>query len=148
MIIFENEKVQVLYDEVVPCIIWKPIDFMKEDEWRTPFVKGVDFLEKKIKESPTLTWLNDSRKLKTVPMDDLKWLNENVNNRCFKYGLKKVAFVLPENIFGRMAVKFYVDFTNKRTDNQFQIRAFKEYTEAVNWLKTSVEKGEKEVSLA
>ena len=108
---------------------------MKGNEWRDPFNAGVNFLQEKIKTVPNITWLNDTRKLKTVSLEDLKWLNSNVNDRCYQYGLKKVVFVLPDNIFGRMAVKFYVEFTNRRTDNQFQIKAFRSYSDAENWLK-------------
>lgn len=147
MMIFENKSVTVKYDESVPCVIWTPLLFMKGDEWRNPFNKGVDFLQEKIKALPNLTWLNDARKLKTVPMEDLKWLNLNVNDRCFQYGLEKVAFVLPENIFGRMAVKFYVEYTNKRTDNKFQIRAFRKYEDAENWLRTKIEIGVEEITI-
>jgi hypothetical protein len=142
MIIYEDGNVKLEYDSAVPCIIWAPLKFMKGDDWRFPFTKGVDFLREKIKSVPNITWLNDSTKLKTVAMDDLKWLNSNVNDVGFKLGIKKIAFVLPENIFGRMAVKFYVDYTNKRTDNQFEIKAFRKYIDAENWLKTAIVKNE------
>jgi len=135
MTIFENSKVSVKFDSTVPCIVWTPIEYMAGEEWRTPFVKGVDFLAEKIKTTPNLTWLNDTRKLTSVGLEDLNWLNKNVNDRCLQYGLKKVVFVLPENIFGKMAVKFYAKFTNSRTDNKFQIKAFRSYDDAVNWLK-------------
>jgi hypothetical protein len=147
MIIYENESVVVKFDSSVPCVIWTPLEFMKGDDWRIPFTKGVDFLQQKIKTCPEITWLNDTRKLKTVSIEDLKWLNPNVNDRCFQYGLHKVAFVLPENIFGKMAVKFYVEFTNMRSDNKFQIKAFGKYEDAEKWLKSNVDAEVKEVSL-
>jgi|GEM_PF-1649902 len=142
MTIYEDENVRIEYNSAVPCIIWTPLNFMKGEAWRNPFIKAMDFLSKKIKTVPNITWLNNSVKLKTVAMDDLKWLNKNVTEVCYKLGLKKVAFVLPDNIFGRMAVKFYVDFTNKRTDNQFEIKAFRKYDDAENWLKTTIAVGE------
>lgn len=138
MIIYENQKVVVKFDPTVPCVIWTPLQFMNGEEWSTPFVKGMDFITEKIKTQPNISWLNDARKLKTVGIDDLKWLNKNVNDRGLKMGVRKVGFVLPENIFGKMAVKFYVEFTNKRTDNQFHIKAFTSYQEAVNWLSGKV----------
>jgi hypothetical protein len=134
MIIFESPKVTVKYDNSIPSVIWTPILFMSGDEWRIPFTTGMDFLEKEIKSTPNICWLNDTRKLKTVGIDDLNWLNKNVNNRAFKLGVKKVGFVLPENVFGKMAVKFYVEYTNKRSDNTFQIKAFVSYKDATEWL--------------
>ncbi len=134
MVMLETSLVKLDYDESINAVVWEPRAFMKADEWRTPFIKGVEFMKEKIGDEPDMTWLNDTRKLKTVSLEDLNWLNANVNEPLYKAGLKKVAFVLPTNVFGRMAVKFYVDFTNKRTDNQFQIKAFKEYDDAVTWL--------------
>lgn len=147
MLIYGNSSVTVTYDESVPCVVWTPLQFMKGEEWRTPFIKGLEFLSHKIKTTPNVTWLNDTRKLKMVSIEDLNWLNKNVNDPCFKMGLKKVAFVLPENVFGKMAVKFYVEFTNKRTDNQFQIKAFQEYSDAVTWLSASTNVNVQEVKL-
>lgn len=147
MMIYENKSVTVKYEESVPCVIWTPLNFMKGDDWRTPFVKGIDFFIEKIKSQPELTWLNDARKLKTVPSDDLKWLHPNVNERIIELGLVKLAFVLPENIFGRMAVKYYVDQTNKKTDSNFEIKAFRKYEDAENWLRTKSEVGVEEIKI-
>jgi hypothetical protein len=147
MTIYEDANVTVKYDSSVPCIVWTPLQFMKDDAWRIPFMKGVDFLAEQIKTTPDITWLNDTRKLKSVQVEDLKWLNKNVNDRCFSYGLKKVVFVLPDNIFGKMAVKFYVEFTNARVDNKFKIKAFNSYTDAVSWLRAKSDVGAREVSL-
>jgi len=147
MTIFESPKVSVKFDSTVPCIVWTPVEYIAGDEWRIPFNKGVDFLAQQIKRSPNMAWLNDTRKLKSVALDDLNWLNKNVNDRCFQYGLKKVAFVLPENVFGKMAVKFYVQFTNARSDNQFQIKAFRSYDDAVSWIKEKTTGKIEEVTL-
>lgn len=147
MLIYGNSSVTVTYDDSVPCIVWTPLQFMKNEDWRTPFVKGLEFLAGKIKTTPNITWLNDTRKLKMVTIEDLNWLNKNVNDPCFKLGLRKVAFVLPENVFGKMAVKFYVEYTNKRSDNLFQIKAFQEYTDAEAWLSAKVNAPAREVRL-
>lgn len=147
MTIFESPKVSVKFDSTVPCIVWTPVEYIAGDEWRIPFNKGVDFLSQQIKRTPNIAWLNDTRKLKSVALDDLNWLNKNVNDRCFQYGLKKVAFVLPENVFGKMAVKFYAQFTNARSDNQFQIKAFRSYDDAVNWIKERATGKVEEVAL-
>ena len=134
MVLLENKLVRLEYDDSNKVIIWTPLAFMKDAEWQNPFVQGVEFLKKKILTTPNISWLNDTRKLKTVGLEDLNWLNKNVNEPCYKAGLKKVAFVLPTNVFGKIAVKFYVEYTNNRTDNQFQIKAFNNYNDSVNWL--------------
>jgi hypothetical protein len=134
MIILEDDSVKVEFLPNVPCIVWKPLRFLAGETWRVPFMKGMDFMEEKIKTLPNIGWINDARLLKVVKPDDLMWLNTNVNDRAYKFGAKKVAFVLPDSAFGKMAVKFYADFTNKRSDNSFQIKAFKSLDEAQKWI--------------
>ena len=110
-------------------------------------MKGMDFMEEKIKSMPNIGWINDARLLKVVKPDDLLWLNKNVNDRAYNFGAKKVAFVLPESAFGKWAVKFYADFTNKRTDNKFQIKAFMTMEEAKKWISATASISVQEVNL-
>ncbi|HLO60204.1 MAG TPA: hypothetical protein VK179_15750 [Bacteroidales bacterium] len=134
MVILEDSNVSLEFVPEIPAIIWKPLRYLSGDSWRIPFVKGMDFMEEKIKSIPNLGRINDTRQLKVVKPDDLIWLNANVNDRAYGFGAKKVAFVLPYSVFGRLAVNFYVDYTNKRTDNQFQIKAFSTLDEAQKWI--------------
>lgn len=146
MVIFEDQNVKLEFLPEIPCIIWKPIKFLAGESWRKPFILGMDFMEEKIKTIPNLGWINDARLLKVVKLDDLMWLNSNVNDRAFKFGAKKVAFVLPDNSFGRFAVKFYADYTNKRTDSTFQIKAFGTLEEAQKWISAGTDAQVKELS--
>ncbi|MFO7370691.1 MAG: hypothetical protein R6X09_10520 [Bacteroidales bacterium] len=147
MVIFEDQSVRLDFLEDVPCIVWKPLKYISGDGWRKPFQVGMDFMEEKIKTIPNLGWINDARLLKVVKPDDLLWLNKNVNDRAYNFGAKKVAFVLPESTFGRLAVKTYADFTNRRTDNKFQIKAFLSIDEAKKWISAEVSVDSSEVSL-
>lgn len=147
MVIFEDPSVKLEFLPEVPCIIWKPLKFLSGEGWRKPFTVGMDFMEKKIKAIPNLGWINDATLLKVVKPDDLLWLNSNVNDRAYNFGAKKVAFVLPDNVFGKMAVKFYADYTNKRTDNQFQIKAFSTLEDAKGWIGEKADVGVKDVNL-
>ncbi len=147
MVIFEDQSVRLDFLEDVPCVIWKPLKYISGDGWRKPFQVGMDFMEEKIKTLPNLGWINDARLLKVVKPDDLLWLNKNVNDRAYNFGAKKVAFVLPESTFGRLAVKTYADFTNRRTDNKFQIKAFLSIDEAKKWISTEVSVDSSEVTL-
>src|SRR5512145_469870 len=147
MVIFEDQSVRLDFLEDVPCIVWKPLKYISGDGWRKPFQIGMDFMEEKIKSLPNLGWINDARLLKVVKPDDLLWLNKNVNDRAYNFGAKKVAFVLPQSTFGRLAVKTYADFTNRRTDNKFQIKAFLSIDEAKRWISAEVSVDSSEVSL-
>ncbi len=135
MILIENKAVRVEFDPTIPSVIWTPLEFMSGEDWRQPFTVGVDFYLQKVKELPNLGWLNDTRQLKPTRPEDVNWLNVKVNDRVRVVGGKKVAFVLPENIFGKMAIKLYIQSTTKREDNKLEIKAFQTLGEARLWLK-------------
>jgi hypothetical protein len=146
MILYETNKVIVEFDPTTPCIIWTPLDFMSGNEFREPFIVGIDFLLDKINEMPNLGWLNDTRKMNSVKIEDVQWLEKNVNART---KAKKVAFVLPEdNIFAKMSLRFYVRYTNDSHTKPFELKAFEKLSYAKLWLKGSqVSNNIKEVEL-
>jgi hypothetical protein len=147
MVLYEDKLVRLEFDESIPCVVWQPIEFMEGEQFKRPFVIGMDFFERKIADLPTLSWLNDTRKLRAVKTDDVKWLNINVNERAASFGARKVAFVLPENIFGKMSVKLYVEFTSRRNNNNLAIKAFNNIDKARTWLKSTSDIPVGEVSL-
>jgi hypothetical protein len=133
MILYETNKVILEFDSLIPCVIWTPLDFMVGDEFRKPFEVGMDFLLGKIDEMPNLGWLNDTRKMNSVRVEDVQWLEKNVNERT---KAKKVAFVLPENnVFARMSLRFYIRFTNASHTKPFEMKAFEKLPHAKLWLK-------------
>lgn len=135
MIIYDSPKVKVIFEPEIPCVTHIADGFIKGDDFRKPFVEGMNFFEANFKKYPEMGWLNDARRMNTVGPDDIKWLNKNVNDRAYQIGAKKVAFVLPENIFGKWAIRMYVEFTNRRSDNKLEIKAFKTIEDAKTWLK-------------
>ncbi|MBN1951460.1 MAG: hypothetical protein JW801_09665 [Bacteroidales bacterium] len=137
--IFQDDQVCVSFDETVPCVIWRQEGFIKGEKFRIPFDKGMDFMEKNIGKYPSMGWMNDTRKLKTVGLEDIKWLNQTFNARTLKLSHAKVCFVLPESAFGRLAIKMYVEFTNKRSNNNLEIKAFREIDTARKWLASATE---------
>lgn len=134
MVIFENKMIKILYDESIPAILWIPIEFMDGENFRNPFIKAVEFYENNIKDIPKLGWLCDARKLKSVKPEDVRWIM-HINERAQKFGAPRVAFVLPENIFGKMAIKLYVEVTMASRSNLLQIKAFSNFDKAKYWLK-------------
>ncbi|MBN2348916.1 MAG: hypothetical protein JXJ22_08775 [Bacteroidales bacterium] len=135
MVIYQDDYVKLEFDESVPCVIWTPLQFLYGEKFRSSMLHGIDFIENKIKELPDISWLNDASRLKAVKKDDVIWLNQNANNRAYEMGVKKMAFVLPDNIFGKIAVKLYVEITTKHADNKLLIKAFGTLDKAKSWLK-------------
>lgn len=119
--------------EDVPCVAWVPMGYSKSEDFRKLMMIGVDYYGQKKKEISNLVWLNDSRKMKVIGKEDQDWLESVVNMQAQKNGLKYMAFVLPDNIFGKIAVKLYVEATLKKMD--MTIKTFNSYDKALAWLK-------------
>ena len=136
MEIHEIENGKVEFNPEIPAIIWTAKGFMHSNEFRELTMKGVEaFIENK-KQNPNICWLNDVRKMKVISGADQTWLNTKINDEVEKQGLRKLAMVLPENIFAKMA-QLYTEVALKRHKNNLEIKSFKEYNKAVEWLKNA-----------
>ena len=132
--IFKEKFGEVLFDDKVPCVIWKPSQYMNSEDFRKLMNIGIEFYSKKKNEIPNLVWLNDSRDMKVIGKDDQRWLEEFVNLEAQKNGLKYMGFVLPENIFGKFAVNFYINSTLSKKSLDITIKTFSKYDLAIEWL--------------
>lgn len=139
MDILKENYGEIIFNEEVPCVIWKPTKFMTSSDFRKLMSSGVDYYVSKKQDIPNLVWLNDSREMKVIGKEDQKWLEEVVNMQAIENGLKYMAFVLPENIFGKIAVKTYINSTLDNKENDLTIETFSNYDKAVAWLKESAE---------
>lgn len=134
MHIFQNKQASVSYDKNTSCIIWTPEGYLKNEIFSQPFKEGLDFIETHHKTKPIINWLNDTRNLRMVAINDINWLNKNVNDRAYRLGIKRVAFVLPDNYYGKLAISIYANFTRQRSDNEMEIKAFNKMEDAKLWL--------------
>ncbi len=137
MIHFKEEFGEIDFIEDVPCIVWRPTKYMDSDQFRKLMSTGVDFYKQKKVSVSNLVWLNDAREMKVIGKDDQKWLEEVVNLQAVENGLKFMAFVLPENIFGKIAVKTYVNSTLGKLNKDLTIKSFGDRAKAIEWLKES-----------
>jgi hypothetical protein len=134
MVLYEADNVKLEYDPELKIITWTPDGFVTGDAWSKPFLIGMDFYIETIKVHPDLGWLNDVRKLKTVKTEEVLWLDANVNDKANSIGGKKVAFVLPGDVFGKLAIRLYAHFTTRKDGNSLEVKAFKTINEAKGWL--------------
>ncbi|MBN1116912.1 MAG: hypothetical protein JXA77_06900 [Bacteroidales bacterium] len=142
MNVFKESFGEIIFNEEVPCVIWKPSKFMNSDQFKKLMTTGIDFYIKKKPDVSNLVWLNDSRDMKVIGKEDQKWLEEFVTNQALKYGLKYIAFVLPENVFGKLIVNAYIKSTLDRKASELEIKTFSDYNKAVEWLSECARKPE------
>lgn len=148
MILFEDNFVKVGFDKTVPCVVWRPLAFASGDDFRKPFLIGMKFFEQKIKDLPSLGWINNiaTTKIASKP-EDLLWLVQNINPAFSSAGGKKVAFVLPDDLFTKIAMRLYIQYSKKVLNDKFEIKVFNTFKEAKLWLKGSQSSSIEEVKI-
>jgi hypothetical protein len=116
MKLFEEKYGSLEYDSTVPCITATFNGFMSSEQFRAFLNKGLDYLIEKKQLHNKILWLADTRKHVVQPDKDTTWVAESWNPRALKGGIRHVAFVLPENVFGNASVKRYADGNSKQKD--------------------------------
>ncbi len=132
MILYQNELVKLSFNYSIPCLIWKAKQDVSSEIFRNSFKKGMDFIEEKILDIPEIKWLNDCQNLKKIRLSDLFWFNSNLNKRISKLEVKRLAFVLPQNIYSRTLLQIFIFIV--RIGKSMKINSFLEIQQATNWL--------------
>jgi len=134
MKLFEEKYGTLEYDSTVPCITATFNGFMSSEQFRTFLNKGLDHLIEKGQSHNKILWLADTRKHVVQPDKDTQWVADEWNPRALKGGIRHVAFVLPENVFGNASVKRYADSTEKKKDEMI-VQMFGDIVTAKQWFK-------------
>ncbi|MCG8698302.1 MAG: hypothetical protein MI922_09630 [Bacteroidales bacterium] len=136
--LFEKKYGSIELIDQVPCISWIPNGVMDCESFKTLMQAGISYYEKYMNKYPYLLWLNDARNLKFIGTEEQTWLADFVNEKARINGLKHMAFVLPKNLYGRIAVRIYINNTLQRDKNMLTIKTFKKYDKATDWLTQKV----------
>jgi hypothetical protein len=134
MKLFEEKYGTLEYDSTVPCIIASFNGFMSSEQFRAFLNLGLDYMIEKKKNHNKILWLADTSKHVVQPDKDTKWVADEWNPRALKGGIRHVAFVLPENVFGNASVKRYADNTLKKKD-EMEVQMFGDINSAKQWFK-------------
>jgi hypothetical protein len=135
MKLIEEKFGSLEYDATVPAIIARFDGFMSSEQFRDFLNKGLDFLIQKKQNGEPILWLADTSKHVVQPDKDTKWVADDWNPRAIKAGIYHVAFVLPENVFGGMSVKKYVENTDKKGDSMI-VQMFGNIDSAKSWFRS------------
>jgi len=87
-----------------------------------------------LKQYRTHKLLVDTSKFKVMPPQNRKWIQEEWFPKAIQLGLKKMAFITPENIFGEVTMKE----TNEKVEGEVPIdlKYFISVHDAERWLVT------------
>ncbi len=124
----ENKTTNAVYDSRTNAAIGTFVGFLTPEEFKTVANQLLSILEtKRLKKQ-----LNDIKQMKVLKPEVQEWLNTDWFPRAQKIGLKYFAFVVPDDIFGKMSM----DGANKNAQNAFgiEIQYFNNVDAAKNWL--------------
>ena len=124
----DNKATNAVYDSRTNAAIGTFVGFLTPDEFKAVANQLLGILEtKRLKKQ-----LNDIKQMKVLKPEVQEWLNTDWFPRAQKIGLKYFAFVVPDDIFGKMSM----DGANKNAQNAFgmEIQYFNNLDAAKNWL--------------
>lgn len=127
-----NETSSVIYDIETNAVFGTFIGFLSPDEFKTIGNQQLDIIEtKRLKKA-----LNDVKRMKVLKPEVQEWVNNIWFPRAQKLGLKYFAFVVPDDIFGKISM----EGANKNAVNSFgiEIQYFNNLDIAKNWLVSKI----------
>lgn len=130
MIVFENERLIIEYDEEREYFKVARLgkDDISEDEYKMlmlRWAKEITFYKPKIQ---LVNYLNQFR---PVP-DHLKlWINENLMGPAFKLGMRKVAFIISRDYFVQVSLE---QTMQEKVGKKFKLKYFDNVADAEKWL--------------
>jgi hypothetical protein len=135
MKLLEEKYGTLEYDPTVPCITASFTGFMNSDQFKSFLNKGLEHLIDKKKIHGKILWLADTTKHVVQPEKDTTWVAEDWNPRALRAGIRHVAFILPENAFGGVAVKNYAAKNEKVEENKMVVEMFNHVDSAKEWFR-------------
>ena len=120
----------------VPCIIIQWHGFANRQQFRSLMDRALAAYQNESAQHPTpLGWIADCRQLSALTPDDQAWCDSDWNPRAYAAGIRFIGIVIPESIFGKIAVQQYVTNVLHSETHTFQTRTLSSVRETKKWLK-------------
>lgn len=135
IVYYENDKISVSYDEELQLgmAVWK--GFVGSKEFRATALRMLDF----VTEHGITRWLSDRRHMKAIRQQDQQWTVEEFIPKMLKSPLQRMATVVSEDIFNKMAIEQML----KRSGGlgSITLRDFDNIADAMEWLSLPLAEG-------
>ena len=125
MLIYDTSNVEISYDPNKQQVIQTWNEFVPSEIFREAIDKTVEF----VANNSVSSIISDTLKQRAVKLEDSDYA-ASVVPILFESGLKAMAFVIPENIFTKMALKKFADVEKPNNDVQY----FTNMDEAIEWV--------------
>ena len=136
---YETEYIRLLYDEELHLGVSEWKGFAGSDELRSTGLRVLSFAN----EYQITRWLSDRRKMKAIRQQDQQWSVEVFIPKVIESQLRRLATVVSEDMFNKMAIEQILKRSGGLGDISF--RDFDNVADAMNWLKQPLEAESTEV---
>ncbi len=126
---YESDAIRLSYDEAWQLGVGEWKGFVSSDEARSTALYSLDF----VNEHGITRWLADRTNMKAIRQQDQQWTVEYFIPKLVASPLRRLANVVSEDIFNRMAIEQMI----KRSGDLGNIvmREFDNVADALEWLK-------------
>ena len=126
MILFERPYVTLELDEPFKCLTQRWKGFADSQQFREGITKSLEvFQQKQIDKI-----ISDTQNASLVKKEDTDWVATTITPKLVQCGLRRIAFIIPANVFTQMSVD---NFKNE-TKGGVRIQYFDDYEKAKEWI--------------
>jgi len=119
----------------VPCIIIQWTGFANSQQLRYLMNQAQASYIAEVRRRPgPLGWIADSRGLGAIRASDQEWLHTEWNPRTYQAGVRYIAIVEAESVFGRISAQQYVTNVTRSESYTFHTRTLPTLEAAKQWL--------------
>jgi hypothetical protein len=121
----------------VPCIIIQWAGFANSEQLRYLMNQAQSHYIAEAGRRPghPLGWIADSRGLGAVKPADQEWLHTEWNPRTYQAGVRYIAIVEAETVFGKISAQQYATNVTRSEEYTFHTRSLPTLEAAKQWLK-------------
>ncbi|MFD2246820.1 hypothetical protein [Pontibacter ruber] len=126
---YETEAIRVSYDKDLQLGLGEWKGFVSSDELRVTAMRSLDF----INQYSIIHWLSDRSKMKAIRQQDQQWIVEAFIPKLLESPLRRMASVVSEDMFNKMALNNILQRSGGLGDIVFC--DFDNLDNAIEWLK-------------
>lgn len=119
-----------LADATVPCVITQWHAFANKTEFIALQGAALTYFEQHATPAAPWGWIGDVRRMGAIPAEAQRWLQDEFNPRAQAAGLRLVAVVVAETIFGQIATQRYAQQTQASPGSNIAVQYYQSLEEA------------------
>ncbi len=131
-LLYKDKKANIEQCSVSQCLMINIDGFLGSDQMTSLFEKAYQLFTESTQSKPAL--ILNAIKLGAVKKAEQAWLNDHWNKRMFQAGLKHLAIINPDNIFGEVAIRTYLENNQNTLHYMLNTKTFKDEKAAQRWV--------------